>query len=148
MARTGRSNPAMRTSVSMRERVSRGPFEWIVVSDPSWPVFMAWSMSRASPPRTSPTTMRSGRIRRVLRTRSRIVIWPLPLEVGRPGLEGEDVLLVELELGGVLDGDDALVLGQVAGEDVEGRRLPRAGAAGDDDVEPPDDARPEEVGVG
>ena len=43
---------------------------------------MAWSMSSASPPRHSPTMMRSGRIRRALRTRSRISIAPLPSTLG------------------------------------------------------------------
>ena len=46
---------------------------------PSWPVFMACSMSSASPPRTSPTMMRSGRMRSTLRTRSRTVTCPCPL---------------------------------------------------------------------
>jgi hypothetical protein len=35
MARTGRSNPAISTIVSIRDKVSRGEFEWIVVSEPS-----------------------------------------------------------------------------------------------------------------
>src|SRR6476619_5986157 len=61
-----------------RARASRGVLAWTVVSEPSWPVFMACSMSTVSGPRHSPTMMRSGRIRRVLRTRSRIVTWPLP----------------------------------------------------------------------
>ena len=39
-------------------------------------MFMACSMSSASAPRDSPTMMRSGRIRRVLITRSRCVIAP------------------------------------------------------------------------
>ncbi|KHF33513.1 hypothetical protein CM49_04313 [Paenibacillus sp. P1XP2] len=39
---------------------------------------MACSMSRASPPRTSPTTIRFGRIRREDRIRSRIDISPRP----------------------------------------------------------------------
>jgi len=58
--------------------LSRGALAWTVVKDPSWPVFMACNMSRAAPSRTSPTTMRSGRIRRAFMTRSRIEIWPLP----------------------------------------------------------------------
>ena len=61
---------------------SLGELAWTVVSDPSWPVFMAWSMSRASPPRHSPTIMRSGRIRRQFFTRSRIVTAPLPSMFG------------------------------------------------------------------
>ena len=54
-----------------------------VVSEPSWPVFMACSMSSASPPRTSPTMMRSGRMRRALRTRSRMRDLALALDVRR-----------------------------------------------------------------
>ncbi len=54
----------------------------MVVSEPSWPVFIAWSMSSVSAPRTSPTMIRSGRMRRALRTRSRIVISPLPSMFG------------------------------------------------------------------
>ena len=53
-------------------------FACTVVSEPSWPVFIACNMSRASGPRTSPTMMRSGRMRSELRTRSRIAISPSP----------------------------------------------------------------------
>jgi hypothetical protein len=35
-------------------------------------VFIAWSISKDSPPRTSPTMMRSGRMRNEFRTSSRI----------------------------------------------------------------------------
>ncbi len=41
MARCGRSKPAISTIVSRRASVSRGLFEWSVVIEPSWPVFMA-----------------------------------------------------------------------------------------------------------
>jgi hypothetical protein len=61
---------------------SRGEFAWVVVSEPSWPVFIAWSMSRHSPPRVSPTMIRSGRMRRAFRTRSRMVYSPLPSMLG------------------------------------------------------------------
>ena len=91
--------------------MSRGLFAWPVDIEPSWPVFMAWSMSRASPERTSPTMMRSGRMRRELRTSSRMGIAPLPSMFGRAGLERDDVLLAELQLGGILDRHDALVIG-------------------------------------
>ena len=63
-------------------------------------------MSSASAPRTSPTTMRSGRMRSVgahelaHRHRARA------LGVRRPGLEPHDVRLLEPQLGGLLDGDD------------------------------------------
>ena len=78
MARTGRSMPAMSTMVSTRASPSRGELACSVESEPSWPVFIAWSMSSASAPRTSPTTMRSGRMRSVLRRRSRARTSPLP----------------------------------------------------------------------
>ena len=51
------------------------------------------------------------------------------LDIGRPGLEGDHVLLAELELGRVLDGDDALVVGDERAEDVQRGRLSGAGAA-------------------
>ena len=45
-------------------------FAWTVAIPPGWPVFQALSMSSASAPLTSPTMIRSGRRRRVERTRS------------------------------------------------------------------------------
>ncbi len=62
--------------------MSRGLLEWPVDMEPSWPVFMAWSMSSASAERHSPTTMRSGRIRSELRTSSRMGMAPLPSMLG------------------------------------------------------------------
>jgi hypothetical protein len=59
----------------------------------------------------------------------------LALDVGRPRLEPRDVLLVELQLGGVLDRDDALALGDEAREHVQQRRLAGAGAAADEHVQ-------------
>ena len=58
--------------------MSRGVLAWPVDIDPSWPVFIAWSMSSASAPRHSPTMIRSGRMRSELRTSSRIGTAPLP----------------------------------------------------------------------
>ncbi len=74
--------PAIKTIVSNRETVSRGELECAVVSDPSWPVFIACNISSASPDRTSPTTIRSGRIRREFVTSSRILISPCPSTFG------------------------------------------------------------------
>ena len=71
----------------------------------------------------------------------------LALDVRRAGLEPHHVVLVELELGGVLDGDDALVVGDERRQHVERRGLAGAGAAGDEDVEPAADAGVEEVGA-
>src|ERR1700756_3132033 len=74
--------PVMPTMFSSRVNASRGELAWIVDIDPSWPVFIACSTSSASAPRISPRMMRSGRIRRALRSRSRIVISPLPSRFG------------------------------------------------------------------
>src|SRR5881227_1385478 len=59
---------------STRDKASRGLLACRVPIDPSWPVFMACSRSNASGPRTSPTMMRSGRMRRQFFTKSRIEI--------------------------------------------------------------------------
>ena len=146
IARWGSSTPAISTSVSRRASVSRGLFEWSVVIEPSWPVFIAWSMSSASGPRTSPTTMRSGRMRSALTTSWRIGDLAAALDVGRPLLERDDVPLAELQLGRVLDRDDPLVARDERRQDVQQRRLARAGAARDEDVQRALDAGAEEVG--
>ena len=61
---------------------------------------------------------------------------PRPLGARRPGLEADDVLPGQPELGGVLDGDHPLARGDLGGQRVEEGRLPRARAAGHEDVEP------------
>ena len=58
----------------------------------------------------------------------------LPFEVGRTGFQAHDMGLLELQFGGVLAGDDALVDVDIGGQTVEQRRLARAGTAGDEDV--------------
>ena len=82
MIQIGRSKPAMPTIISRRLIASRVSLAWIVVMLPSWPVFMAWSMSSASGPRHSPMMIRSGRMRKALRTRSRVVTSPWPSMFG------------------------------------------------------------------
>ena len=67
------------------------------------------------------------------------------LDVGRSRLETQHVVLLELELGRVLDGDDALVVGDEGGHHVEQGRLARAGTTGDDDVAATTDAGAQEV---
>ena len=57
-------------------------------------------------------------------------------DVGRASLQANDVILLKLQLGRVLDRDDAVVVLDEAGEGVEQRRLTRAGAPRDDHVEP------------
>ena len=72
----------MPTMFSSRVNASRGRLAWIVPIEPSWPVFMACSMSMASPPRTSPRMIRSGRMRSAFFTKSRMVISPWPSRFG------------------------------------------------------------------
>ena len=61
----------------------------------------------------------------------------LALDVRRARLERDHVLLLELELGGVLDRDDALVAGHERRHRVQRRRLTGAGTAGDEHVQLP-----------
>ena len=82
IARSGMFRLAMATIVSRRYSASRALLAWTVVRLPSWPVFIACSMSSASSPRTSPTMMRSGRIRRALITSCRCLTAPLPSMLG------------------------------------------------------------------
>src|SRR5271169_2387730 len=74
--------PAMPIICSRREMASRGVLACIVAIEPSWPVFIACNMSKASSPRHSPRMMRSGRIRRAFFTNSRWRISPLPSMLG------------------------------------------------------------------
>ena len=82
MVREGSEKPPIVIMDSQRDSASRGLLACSVPIEPSWPVFMACSRSNASGPRTSPTMMRSGRIRRQLRTSSRMVTWPSPSMFG------------------------------------------------------------------
>src|SRR5262249_42648808 len=82
MVREGSEKPPMVIIDSRRDSASRGLLACSVPIEPSWPVFIACSRSNASGPRTSPTMIRSGRIRRQLRTRSRMVTWPSPSRFG------------------------------------------------------------------
>ncbi len=75
-----------------------------------------------------------------------MVTSPRPSMFGGRASSGEHVVLVELELLGVLDGDDALVGGDERRQHVERRRLAGAGTAGDDDVEAADHAGLQEAG--
>ena len=58
----------------------------------------------------------------------------LAFEVRRPRLKPDHMRLLQLQLGRVLAGDDALVVVDIAGHAVEQGRLARTGAAGNDDV--------------
>ena len=70
----------------------------------------------------------------------------LSLDIARPRLQCEHVVLMKLELSGVLHRDDALVCWDVSGEYVENGRLTRAGPTRYQDVEPTFDTRADEVG--
>ena len=121
----------------------------MVPQPPSWPVLSAASRSATSAPRTSPTTSRSGRIRSACRTRSRTVDLAGTLDVGRPGLERDDVRMVRAQLAGVLDEDDAARRADEAEQGRQQRGLARAGAAADQEGEPRrDHGRCEEPGPG
>ena len=119
----------MPTIDSTRDSASRGVLACTVVIDPSWPVFIACSMSSTSPPRHSPMMMRSGRIRSAFLTRSRASTSPSPFDVGRARLQPHHVPLLQLQLGRVLDGDDALAVGDERRQRVQHGRLAGAGAA-------------------
>src|SRR5438874_2049585 len=82
VARSGRLVAPIAIIVSIRMSASLGAFACTVVSEPSWPVFIACSMSSASSPRTSPTMMRSGRMRSALTTSWRCRTAPLPSTLG------------------------------------------------------------------
>ena len=71
--------PAANTT--RRRRQSVGEWAWQVDIDPVCPVDSAHNMSSDSAPRTSPTTMRSGRSRSAARTSSRIATRPTPSAV-------------------------------------------------------------------
>ena len=133
-AAAGRSRPSAPSSRRGRARRA-GVFAWIVESEPSWPVFIAWSMSSASAPRTSPTMIRSGRMRSELRTSVADRDLALALDVLRARLEPQHVALVEPELGRVLDRDDPLLVRDRRRERVQQRRLAGAGTARDQDVQ-------------
>ena len=95
---------------SIRVSASRALFACTVEIEPSWPVFIACSMSNASTPRTSPTMIRSGRMRSAFHTRSRCVDVARAFEIRRPGLQADHVRLLKLQLRRILDGDDALAV--------------------------------------
>ena len=126
------------------ERVAR-LLAWTVVRLPSWPVFIACSMSSASSPRTSPTMMRSGRIRSALITRSRWRTAPLPSMFG-----GRVSSRTTWRCRSMSSAASSIVtirssFGDEAGQHVEQRRLAGARAARDDDIQPAGDRRAQEI---
>ena len=98
-----RRRPAASASASTRAGTSTAELACRVPQPPSWPVLSAASRSTTSAPRTSPTTSRSGRIRRACRTSVRTVISPAPSTLAGRASSVDHVRVVGPELGGVLD---------------------------------------------
>ena len=131
---SGSVKPPMVIIDSRRDSASRGLLAWSVPIEPSWPVFIACRRSKASGPRTSPTMIRSGRMRRQFLTRSRMVISPSPSMLG-----GRVSRRTTCGCCSCSSAASSQVMMRsscldVAGEAVEQRRLARAGAAGDEHV--------------
>ena len=125
--------------------MSGGLLAWPVERDPSWPTVIAWIMSSASPARHSPTMIRSGRMCRALRSRSRVVISPRPSRLG-----GRASSVTTCSWRSCSSAASSIVTirsssGMNAEMHVEGRRLARAGPARDEDVEPRLDAHAQEL---
>ena len=81
MASKGTFAAPCNTMVSKRLNISLVELACPVEREPSCPVFMACSISKASRPRTSPTTIRSGLIRREDLIKSVMEISPTPAEL-------------------------------------------------------------------
>ena len=74
-------SPAMSAAFTNASSASAALFAWTVQRKPH-PALTARLSSNASAPRTSPTTIRSGRIARTNFTRSRRLISPVPSSAG------------------------------------------------------------------
>ena len=129
MERTPMLAFAIPTITSRRPIASRGLLAWTVVSEPSWPVFMAWSMSSASSAAALTDDDAVGPHAQRVDHQVADVDGAVPFDVGRPGFHARHVRLAQPQFGGVFDGDDPLVLRDVGGEHVEQGRLAGAGAA-------------------
>ena len=64
---------------------------------------------KPSPPRTSPTTIPSGLIRREFRTKSRMVIAPFPSMFGGRLSRGDNMLLPQLKLRRIFNSHDPFI---------------------------------------
>ena len=66
-------------------------------------------------------------------------------DVHGAGFQAHDVILLQLQLGGIFDGDDALFFRDEARHGVQHGGLAGTGAAGDHDVEPGFHAAAQEI---
>ena len=135
-ASAGSLKPDIATMFSSRVSASRGVLAWMVPIEPSWPVFIACSMSMASSDADLADDDPVGAHAQRVLDQVADGDLALALDVGGAGLEPHDVRLLQLQLGGVLDRHGALAVVDHPRHGVEERGLARAGAAGDQDVEP------------
>ena len=70
------------------------------------------------------------------------------LDIRRPAFQPDHVLLLQLQLDRVLDGDDAFVVRDERGEDIQQGGLAGAGTTGDDDIQPGLDTGFKQLGHG
>ena len=139
-----RPRPAARASASTRAGTSTAELACRVPQPPSCPVLSAASSSTTSPPRTSPTTSRSGRIRSAWRTSVRRSMSPAPSTLaGRPS-SADHVRVPGPQLAGVLDEHEPLVGVHQRQQRGQQRGLAGAGAAGDQERQPGGDDRLEQ----
>ena len=111
--------PDISVIVSSRLSESRGEFEWIVLIEPSWPVFMAWSMSSASATTTLTDHDAVGAHTQRVADEVADRDLTLALDVRRARFQADHVRLLQLQLGGILDRDDALVVGDEGRQHVQ-----------------------------
>ena len=105
-ALSGISMPAIATMFleAANRRRGRQLLAWIVVIDPSWPVFMALKHVDHFLAAGFPLTMiRSGRIRSAFLRQSRWVTAPLPSTFGGAAFHPAHMDLLKLEFRGILD---------------------------------------------
>jgi len=119
IARDGRLMPAMPISVLKPVSASRGRLAWMVPSEPSVAVFIACSMSTGlGPAHLAQDDAVGAHAQRVLDQVAHIDRAG-PFQVGRAGFQPHDMRLLQLQLGRVLDGDDALALVDQLADSVE-----------------------------
>ena len=107
----------------------------MVVSEPSWPVFMACKHVEGFFAADLADDDAVGAHTQTVDDQLPHADCAFAFDVGSASFEADDVLLLELQFGGVFDGDDALDVGNVAGENVEQSGFAGAGAAGDEEIQ-------------
>ena len=110
MAFSGRSKPAIVIIVSIRAMASRGVLACSVVIEPSWPVFMACSMSSVSASAALADDDAFGPHTQGVFHQVGGGDGAFAFDVRRARFQPHDVLLLELQFGRVFDRDDALVV--------------------------------------